>query len=65
MQNPLFVLPVGSRMKTLSARYGFGRLIARAAPAGVEKHGRPVRAVAEFERLTGDTVSPSQEKGED
>ena len=48
-------------MKTLTAKdakYGFGRLIdlARAGPAAVAKHGRPVvvvMAVEEFERLTG------------
>ena len=46
-------------MKTLSAedaKYGFGRLIglARAEPAAVAKHGRPVvavMAVEEYERL--------------
>ena len=43
-------------MKTLSAKdakYGFGRLIdlARAEPVAVAKHGRPVVAVEEYERL--------------
>ena len=40
----------------------------RRAPAGVDRHGRPVvvgMAVEELEKLTGDMVPPSQEKGED
>ena len=47
----------GNRMKTLpakDAKYGFGRLIARAEPVVIAKHGRPVvavMAVKEFERL--------------
>ena len=46
-------------MQTLSAKYGFERLIdlARAEPVAVEKHGRPVvvvMAVEEYEKLAGD-----------
>jgi len=60
-------------MKVISAReakYNFGRMIdtARGEPVVVEKHGRPfvvVLSVEEFEKLTGETVSPSQEKSED
>ncbi|WP_419903517.1 type II toxin-antitoxin system Phd/YefM family antitoxin [Kiloniella sp.] len=55
-------------MKVIPAREAklrFGRLIdlARAEPVVVEKHGRPVvvvLAVEEFEKLTGDNISPSQ-----
>ncbi len=51
-------------MKTFSAReakYNFGRLIdiARAEPVVIENHGQPVVVVGEFERLTRQTVSPS------
>ncbi len=60
-------------MKTLSARnakYNFGHMIdlARAEPLVVEKHGRPVvvvMAVEQFEKLTGDTISPSRIQKED
>ncbi len=60
-------------MTTLSAReakYNFGRLIdlARAAPVVVEKHGRPVvvvLSVEEYERLTGNQVTPSRSQGEE
>mgnify|MGYP001107232416 CR=1 FL=1 len=59
-------------MKALSAReakYNFGRMIdlARSEPVVVEKHGRPVvvvMAVEEFEKLTGDAISPSRIEGE-
>lgn len=59
-------------MKAISAReakYNFGRMIdtARGEPVVVEKHGRPfvvVMAVEEYEKLTGDTVLPSQNKGD-
>ncbi len=59
-------------MKALSAReakYNFGRMIdlARSEPVVVEKHGRPVvvvMAVEEFEKLTGDNISPSRTEGE-
>lgn len=59
-------------MKALSAReakYNFGRMIdlARSEPVVVEKHGRPVvvvLAVEEFEKLTGDSISPSRIEGE-
>ena len=59
-------------MKAIPAREAklqFGRLIdtARAEPVVVEKHGRPVvvvLAVEEYERLTGEDVSPSQSKSE-
>jgi prevent-host-death family protein len=55
-------------MKALSARdakYNFGRMIdlARSEPLVVEKHGRPVvvvMAVEEFEKMTGERISPSQ-----
>ncbi len=45
-------------MKTLTAKYGFGRLIdlARAEPVMIAKHGRAVvvvMAVEEYERLAG------------
>ena len=54
-------------MKALSAReakYNFGRMIdlARSEPVVVEKHARPVvvvLAVEDFEKLTGDSISPS------
>lgn len=57
-------------MKALSAReakYNFGRMIdlARSEPVVVEKHGRPVvvvLAVEDFEKLTGDSISPSHLK---
>ena len=60
-------------MKAIPAREAklqFGRMIdtARGEPVIVEKHGRPfvvVMAVEEYEKLTGKTVSPSQDKGED
>jgi prevent-host-death family protein len=60
-------------MTTLSAReakYNFGRLIdlARAAPVVVEKHRRPVvvvLSVEEYERLTGNRITPSRLQGED
>lgn len=59
-------------MKAIPAREAklqFGRLIdtARAEPVVVEKHGRPVvvvMAVEEYERLTGNPVSPSQTTNE-
>ena len=59
-------------MKAISAReakYNFGRMIdtARAEPVIVEKHGRPVvvvLAVEKYEKLTGEHISPSQEKSE-
>ena len=57
-------------MSAKVAKYGFRSLIdlARAAPVVVGRHGRPVvveMPVEELEKLTGDTVSPSQEKDED
>ena len=59
-------------MKAISAReakYNFGRMIdtARAEPVIVEKHGRPVvvvLAVEKYESLTGEQISPSQDKSE-
>ena len=61
-------------MKAISAReakYNFGRMIdtARAEPGPVivEKHGRPVvvvLAVEKYESLTGEQISPSQDKSE-
>ena len=59
-------------MKAISAReakYNFGRMIdtARAEPVIVEKHGRPVvvvLAVEKNEKLTGEQISPSQDKSE-
>ena len=59
-------------MKAMSAReakYNFGRMIdtARAEPVIVEKHGRPVvvvLAVEKYEKLTGEQISPSQDKRE-
>lgn len=58
-------------MKAISAReakYNFGRMIdtARGEPVVVEKHGRPfvvVLSVEEYEKMTGETVSPSQKQG--
>jgi prevent-host-death family protein len=52
------------------AKYNFGRMIdlARSEPLVVEKHGRPVvvvLAVEEFERMTGERISPSQFEGKD
>ena len=59
-------------MKAISAceaKYNFGRMIdtARAEPVIVEKHGRPVvvvLAVEKYEKLTGEQISPSQDKSE-
>ena len=64
---------IGRRLLAMSAKVakdGFRSLIdlARAAPAVVDRHGRPIvveMAVEELEKLTGDMVSPSQEKGVD
>lgn len=58
-------------MKAISAReakYNFGRMIdtARGEPVVVEKHGRPfvvVLSVEEYEKMSGETVSPSQKQG--
>jgi prevent-host-death family protein len=60
-------------MKALSARdakYNFGRMIdlARSEPLVVEKHGRPVvvvMAVEEFEKMTGERISPVQFEDKD
>jgi len=60
-------------MKALSARdakYNFGRMIdlARSEPLVVEKHGRPVvvvMAVEEFEKMTGERITPSQFEDKD
>ena len=59
-------------MKAISAReakYNFGRMIdtARAEPVIVGKHGRPVvvvLSVEKYESLTGEHISPSQDKSE-
>ena len=53
----------------LGISYNFGRMIttARAEPVIVEKHGRPVvvvLAVEKYEKLTGEQISPSQDKSE-
>ncbi len=60
-------------MKALSARdakYNFGRMIdlARSEPLVIEKHGRPVvvvMAVEEFEKMTGEQITPSQFEDKD
>jgi len=60
-------------MKAMSARaakHHFGQLIdaALAAPVVVEKHGRPVvvvLSVEEFQRLTGQSVAPSDKHDKD